>query len=319
MLYLFSFFSRVRSRTHQVLRSGLFLIIKRNSFATFTSSPIIPVKHYSNADALNKQIQDENQGKSGVYRWTNKTNGKTYVGSSCNLRVRLTNYYNVKHLSKWDGLMVRALLKFGYSNFKLEILEYCLPEDVINREQYYLDLLQPEYNIYKVAGSPSGYKHTEETLAKLREIKKGNKHPLFGKNISDETKAKISPPPSPPSLSHPPPTTHVWRWGLGKGERLTLGGGVEGINLFLRFEDVRVILGHRTKLPPPLPLPSSRIFSMGLRVEINNPLLFISPPTTPPQTQPGPPLSFYREGGKKGLGGGETSLDLSAVNQWDQN
>lgn len=35
-------------------------------------------------------------------------------------------------------------------------------------------------------------KHTEETLAKLREIKKGNKHPLFGKNLSDETKAKIS-------------------------------------------------------------------------------------------------------------------------------
>jgi len=154
MLYLFSFFSRVRSRTHQVLRSGLFLIIKRNSFATFSSSPIIPVKHYSNADVLKKQIQDENQGKSGVYRWTNKTNGKTYVGSSCNLRVRLTNYYNVKHLSKWDGLMVRALLKYGYSNFKLEILEYCLPEDVINREQYYLDLLQPEYNIYKVAGKP---------------------------------------------------------------------------------------------------------------------------------------------------------------------
>jgi hypothetical protein len=35
-------------------------------------------------------------------------------------------------------------------------------------------------------------KHTEETLAKLREINKGNKHPLFGKNLSDETKAKIS-------------------------------------------------------------------------------------------------------------------------------
>jgi len=67
------------------------------------------------------------------------------------------------------------------ANFKLEILEYCSPEDVINREQYYLDLLQPpwpapergragaraEYNIFKVAGSPSGYKHSEETLAKM--------------------------------------------------------------------------------------------------------------------------------------------------------
>jgi group I intron endonuclease len=50
----------------------------------------------------------------------------------------------------------RALLKYGYSNFKFEILEYCTPEDTIKREQYYLNLLEPEYNILKVAGSLMG-------------------------------------------------------------------------------------------------------------------------------------------------------------------
>jgi group I intron endonuclease len=41
----------------------------------------------------------------------------------------------------------RALLKDGYSSFSLYILEYCDEKDLIQREQYYFDLLKPEYNI----------------------------------------------------------------------------------------------------------------------------------------------------------------------------
>jgi group I intron endonuclease len=44
------------------------------------------------------------------------------------------------------------LLKSGYSGFKLEILEYCDSKDLLKREQYYLELLEPEYNILKTAG-----------------------------------------------------------------------------------------------------------------------------------------------------------------------
>jgi group I intron endonuclease len=74
------------------------------------------------------------------------------------------------------------LLKYGYSKFKLDVLEYCDPCDVIAREQYYIDLLKPNYNILQVAGSFFGYKHTEETLAKMKEM---------AQNRSDETKAKL--------------------------------------------------------------------------------------------------------------------------------
>jgi hypothetical protein len=35
----------------------------------------------------------------------------------------------------------------------LEILEYCNPSDAVSTEQKYLDLLKPEYNILKKAGS----------------------------------------------------------------------------------------------------------------------------------------------------------------------
>lgn len=66
------------------------------------------------------------------------------------------------------SIIYRSLLKNGYSNFSLEILEYCSPENATIREQYYMDLLNPEYNILKTAGSFLGFKHSEETIEKFR-------------------------------------------------------------------------------------------------------------------------------------------------------
>jgi group I intron endonuclease len=86
----------------------------------------------------------------------------------------------------------RALSKYGHSNFKLEILEYCDPEKLLAREKYYFKLLLPEYNILKEPGSLLGFKHSESTLTKMSETRKGENHPLFGKNHSEETKNKIS-------------------------------------------------------------------------------------------------------------------------------
>jgi len=81
-------------------------------------------------------------------------------------------------------LIHKALLKYGYSNFKLEILEYCNKDEVIAREQYYLDLLLPKYNILKISGSSLGFKHSEETIAKFKEIAKNRIY-------SEERKAKF--------------------------------------------------------------------------------------------------------------------------------
>nr|YP_009945062.1 GIY-YIG endonuclease [Monilinia laxa]QOE17426.1 GIY-YIG endonuclease [Monilinia laxa]QYB19857.1 GIY-YIG endonuclease [Monilinia laxa]QYB19942.1 GIY-YIG endonuclease [Monilinia laxa]QYB20026.1 GIY-YIG endonuclease [Monilinia laxa]QYB20092.1 GIY-YIG endonuclease [Monilinia laxa] len=61
----------------------------------------------------------------------------------------------------------KALIKHGYSKFKLDILEYCDPKDLVKREQYYLDLLSPEYNVLRLAYSSLGYKHTKETMVKV--------------------------------------------------------------------------------------------------------------------------------------------------------
>ena len=127
---------------------------------------------------LSKRDPKDNKGKAGVYRWTNKENGKTYIGSSVNLGRRLSEYFSIKFLQKEidknKSLIYRALLNYEYSKFKLEILEYCDSSEVINREQYYLDHFKGEYNILSTAGSRLGSRHSEATRAKIRESKKKN-------------------------------------------------------------------------------------------------------------------------------------------------
>ena len=158
---------------------------------------IVPEKFYENADTLKKLIIDENKNKSGIYRWTNKSTGDIYIGQSTNLSSRFINYYNISYLSSKIHLIIsRALIKYGYSKFSLEILEYCDKSVLLKREQYYLDKLNPSYNILKLAGSSKGFKHSEETKAKisksLKGIYTGNKSALFGRVHSEETKILMS-------------------------------------------------------------------------------------------------------------------------------
>jgi hypothetical protein len=82
-------------------------------------------------------------------------------------------------------MIYKALLKYGYAGFKLDILEYCDSSVQISREQYYIDLLKPEYNILKVAGSLRGFKHSEKNIERIRLSKLGRKR-------TEEEKLKIA-------------------------------------------------------------------------------------------------------------------------------
>jgi group I intron endonuclease len=102
----------------------------------------------------------------------------------------LYTYFSINFLQtaleKGGSLINRALLKYGYSNFSFSILEYpsgpsrdlsespavkargdCDKEMVIKREQHFIDLIKPEYNLLKIAGSSKGYKHSEEAIQKI--------------------------------------------------------------------------------------------------------------------------------------------------------
>jgi len=133
---------------------------------------IMPVVSYVNIEENKFIIYEENRNKSGIYRWNNLVTGGSYVGSALNLTKRLSSYFSPRFLKKEilksKSIISNSLLKYGYNKFSVDIMEYCEPSVLIKREQYYLDMLKPEYNILKIAGSRLGNKHSPETLLKYK-------------------------------------------------------------------------------------------------------------------------------------------------------
>src|ERR1700716_3125300 len=80
--------------------------------------------------------------------------------------------------------------------FRVTILEYCVKSDLLVREQYYFDKLNPQYNILKIAGSSQDFKHSEDTKAKISKSLRGvytkEKSALFGRFHTEETKKLMS-------------------------------------------------------------------------------------------------------------------------------
>lgn len=125
-------------------------------------------------------------------------NGKSYVGSGVNLAKRLRSYYNQAELNRNPRPIKDALLKYGHINFTLEILEYCPKAKLLEREQFYLDLLVPDYNILKYAYSLLGFKHSQESIEKLKARLISPEHKKIlssihkGKLVSEETRNKLA-------------------------------------------------------------------------------------------------------------------------------
>jgi group I intron endonuclease len=105
--------------------------------------------------------------KRGVYLWTNKINGKQYVGSAMDLSSRLSAYYTnsyLKYQSTQGSVISAAILKYGLSQFSLQVIvlgpsptrdTISVSSDFILLEQYYLDRYILKYNVRRIALGPA--------------------------------------------------------------------------------------------------------------------------------------------------------------------
>jgi len=156
-------------------------IFTRSLYRGLPKLTITPAVCYKNAKINKSLIFKDNKDKAFVYRWINKLNGKEYLGSTSSAKRRLNTYYDLKTLREVNMPIYNAILKHGHENFIFEIIEYCLSEDTIKREQYYLDNFDFEYNVLVKARSLAGYKHTAETLDKF----KGRQNLLGFKHLAE--------------------------------------------------------------------------------------------------------------------------------------
>lgn len=126
--------------------------------------------------------------------WINKINGKKYVGSSVNLRRRLLEYYNVNRLLNEKSMPIYvALLKHGYQNFSLTILEICDVDKLMSREKHFFEVYSPEYNTLDTPGSPSrgsGWIHSEATRENMR-IAANNRYKSPGLSAAQPNSIKV--------------------------------------------------------------------------------------------------------------------------------
>jgi group I intron endonuclease len=158
---------------------------------------------------------------SGIYLIRNNINNKFYIGSSSKLQRRYSVHKHrlVNREYNCNKILQNAVNKYGIENFTFEIIINVPPENLIEKEQFYLDLLKPHYNIAKQAGSNLGMSYgkefsekrrlymtgrfvSEETRKKISKIHKGKKlskelkehlrNVNLGKKLSKETKLKIS-------------------------------------------------------------------------------------------------------------------------------
>lgn len=118
-----------------------------------------------------------NMGNSGIYLITNTVTKNRYVGSATHVGRRFNEHKSdLRHKKHHSQHLQKAWNKHGEDVFKFEVLAKCPKEYLIKLEQFFIDTLKPEYNILRKAGSPLGYKHTDEARKKISVLNKGRVH-----------------------------------------------------------------------------------------------------------------------------------------------
>lgn len=145
-----------------------------------------------------------------IYKYTNKANGKVYIGQTINESKRREKWKNLKTPYAGDYIN-RARVKYGIESFSYEVLVEILNDDEIILKDT-LNLLEEKYiSLYHSKDSKFGYNLTDgrksgkgqivsqETRDKISKAHKGLK-----KKMSEQDKRNIS-------LSHKSPRPWTWK------------------------------------------------------------------------------------------------------------
>lgn len=125
----------------------------------------------------------------GIYLIVNHVNKKLYIGSSTNTEKRFKEHqYQLANNIHINTKLQNSYNKHGEECFGYAVLEECLLDNLLEREQFWLDYTkcyEKGCNILPCAGSNRGFKFSEESKAKMSAWQ-------IGRKMSDEAKLKMS-------------------------------------------------------------------------------------------------------------------------------
>lgn len=110
-----------------------------------------------------------------IYKIVNKITEECYVGSALNFYKRkYYHIYDLKNQKHHSPILQNSWNKYGSDVFDFIVIEEIEKDDnLLIREQYWINILKPKYNISKIAGSPLGVKHTLQSRINMSNAHKG--------------------------------------------------------------------------------------------------------------------------------------------------
>ena len=151
-----------------------------------------------------RAVCSERETMIGIYKITNKINGKFYIGQSVDIKRRFMEHKTPHGRMTSIKMAVR---KYGKENFSFEVLEECSEADLNDREVYWIAKLKPQYN--RCAGGTGARLHHVSGDARLILSRKNKEYwrrlpseekesivqrlkgPAKGHAVSDETREKL--------------------------------------------------------------------------------------------------------------------------------
>lgn len=134
---------------------------------------------------------------SGLYRIENQLTGGFYVGSAKNLNSRLGTHRSRLRSNKHENKKLqRSWNKHGEDKFKYSVLEVCLENDLLDKEQFLIDSVYDDPKCYNLAryadASMRGRKLNKNQLEALKKANTGRPAWNRGKSWDIRTRKSIS-------------------------------------------------------------------------------------------------------------------------------
>jgi group I intron endonuclease len=115
--------------------------------------------------------------KVGIYSIRQIGTGRRYIGSSFAVAKRWYQHRVLLNKGKHhSSFLQNAWTKHGAARFEFSVLEECSREDLLSREQHYLDQLRPVFNVCPIARSRLGSKQREEVRERIAALTKARQN-----------------------------------------------------------------------------------------------------------------------------------------------